>query len=93
MYMFENGDRCPCCGQTLEGKSRDWLELFSQTVHALGLDPGPQFRIPEPLKLRHLTPSPFLSAAKPPADEMERIIQDALDKAFERVGKEGDPHA
>ena len=71
MYMFENGDRCPCCGQTLEGKSRDWLELFSQTVHALGLDPGPQFRIPEPLKLRHLTPSPFLSAAKPPADEPE----------------------
>ena len=77
----------------MEGKSRDWLELFSQTVHALGLDPGPQFRIPEPLKLRHLTPSPFLSAAKPPADEMERIIPDALDKAFERVGKEGDPDA
>lgn len=89
MYMFKNGDRCPCCGQTLEGKSQDWLQLFSQMIHFLAVDPGPQFRIPEPLKLRHLTPSPFLSAAKPPADEMERIIQDALDKAFERVEKEG----
>lgn len=36
--------------------------------------------------------APFLSAAKPPADEMERIIQDALDKAFEPLGTGGDDH-
>lgn len=85
MYMFKNGDSCPCCGQILEGKSQDWLELFSQLVHVLALDPWRACLIPEPPRVL----TPFISTAKPPADEMERIIQTALDKAFERVEKEG----
>ena len=35
MYIYKNGDRCPCCGQVLEGKSEDWLALFSLTVAVL----------------------------------------------------------
>lgn len=29
---YKNGDRCPCCGQVIEGKSEEWLELFSLTA-------------------------------------------------------------
>lgn len=35
MYIYKYGDRCPCCGQVLEGKSEDWLALFSLTVAVL----------------------------------------------------------
>ena len=38
MHIYENGDRCPCCGQTLSDKSPEFLELFSQFVNALGLE-------------------------------------------------------
>lgn len=39
MKLYKNGDRCPCCGQRIEGKSDDWLELFSQTVDMLRIPP------------------------------------------------------
>lgn len=37
--MYLNGDRCPCCGQEIEGKSREWLRLFGRLCEALGLEP------------------------------------------------------
>ena len=39
MYKFQNGSKCPCCGEVLEGKSEEWLELFSQLVFSNGLCP------------------------------------------------------
>lgn len=39
MRLYKNGDRCPCCGQRIEGKSDDWLLLFSQTVDMLRIPP------------------------------------------------------
>ena len=37
MKQYKNGDRCPCCGRVIEGKTADWLELFSSTVFFMGL--------------------------------------------------------
>lgn len=34
---YNNGDTCPCCGQVIEGKTREWLDLFSVRVAAIGL--------------------------------------------------------
>ena len=39
MKIYRNGDRCPCCGQRIEGKTDDWLELFSLTVDMLRIPP------------------------------------------------------
>ena len=39
MYRFQNGSKCPCCGEVLEGKSEEWLELFSQLVFSNNLSP------------------------------------------------------
>lgn len=33
---YNNGDTCPCCGQVIEGKTREWLDLFSVRVAAIG---------------------------------------------------------
>lgn len=42
MKIYKNGDRCPCCGRVIEGKSEDWLELFSSTIYFMGLsEPDP----------------------------------------------------
>lgn len=41
MRIYQNGDRCPCCGQELQDKSPEWLELFSMTISILGLEPLP----------------------------------------------------
>lgn len=32
MKIYKNGDRCPCCGQLIEGKSEEWLNDFSMLV-------------------------------------------------------------
>ena len=85
MYRFQNGDRCPCCGQVLEGKSEDFLELFSQTVHLLGLDPGPVYRIPTPPNPKVMPVSPSLRPPSPEVEEVDRLIQ----AAFDRLAKEG----
>lgn len=37
MKIYRNGDRCPCCGAPIEGKSEEWLELFSSTMYFFGL--------------------------------------------------------
>lgn len=37
MYLYKNGDRCPCCGRVIEGKDSDWLQLFSMTVEWMGV--------------------------------------------------------
>lgn len=39
MHRFQNGSKCPCCGEVLEGKSEEWLELFSQLVFSNNLSP------------------------------------------------------
>lgn len=39
MKMYDNGDRCPCCGQILQSMSARELELFSQFMNALGMEP------------------------------------------------------
>lgn len=36
IYRFKNGDACPCCGQTISGKSPEELEEFSTLVYAAG---------------------------------------------------------
>ena len=41
MKLYQNGDRCPCCGTILIGKSRAWLLEFSQLVDDLGLPEWP----------------------------------------------------
>lgn len=45
MIIFKNGDRCPCCGETIDGKNDEWLELFSQFVNALSLEKYPEKEI------------------------------------------------
>ena len=41
MKLYQNGDRCPCCGTILEGKTIRWLAEFSQLVDDLGIPPWP----------------------------------------------------
>lgn len=36
IYRFHNGDACPCCGQTISGKTEAELEEFSLLVFAAG---------------------------------------------------------
>jgi hypothetical protein len=38
MEKYANGDRCPCCGEKLHGKSEAWLEMFGQLCHASRLE-------------------------------------------------------
>lgn len=85
MYMFKNCDCCPFCGQTLEGKSQDWLQLFSQMIHFLAVDPGPAYRIPTPPKLKVMPVSPSLRPPSPEVEEVGRLIHAAID----RLAKEG----
>ena len=47
MYIYKNGDPCPCCGQPLRGKSDAWLQEFSETCAFLGF-PLPNFKPPGP---------------------------------------------
>ena len=41
MRIYKNGDRCPCCGTVLAGKTEEWLLEFSQLVADLGLPEWP----------------------------------------------------
>lgn len=41
MKEYKNGDLCPCCGQVIQGKSAEWLTLFSVSVDLLGLADRP----------------------------------------------------
>lgn len=41
MKLYKNGDRCPCCGTVLEGKTADWLRDFSELVDWLRLPEWP----------------------------------------------------
>ena len=59
MHEYQNGDRCPCCGQTIEGKSEDWLAVFSQLCNAAGL----AYREEEAPDLQPIAPGTF-----PPPD-------------------------
>lgn len=38
MEQYENGDRCPCCGQKIQNKIREWLRLFGRMCEAIGLE-------------------------------------------------------
>lgn len=48
MYLYKNGDRCPCCGQVIEGRNEDWLMDFSRKVQALLSYLPPPWDQPEP---------------------------------------------
>lgn len=37
MRIYKNGDRCPCCGQLIEGKSEEWLNDFSISAFLIEL--------------------------------------------------------
>ncbi len=37
MKIYKNGDRCPCCGQLIEGKSEEWLNDFSISASLIEL--------------------------------------------------------
>lgn len=52
MKLYQNGDRCPCCGTVLRDKSPAWLVEFSRLVDDLGLPPWPA--IPESWDAEHL---------------------------------------
>lgn len=39
MYIFQNGDRCPCCGQELKDMSDRELEIFSVLMASHGIGP------------------------------------------------------
>ena len=45
MRKYKNGDRCPCCGTEIRGKSEQWLEAFNEAVALCGFpflpDPAP----------------------------------------------------
>ena len=36
--LYKTGDRCPCCGQEIQNKSREWLRLFTRLCVALSLE-------------------------------------------------------
>lgn len=38
MKIYQNGDRCPCCGKKIDGMSAEWLEVFSQLCHATRME-------------------------------------------------------
>ena len=59
MTRYQNGDRCPCCGGVIEGKTEEWLEVFSQLCHATGL---------EVLEEPTFTPQPLDPIDFPPPD-------------------------
>lgn len=40
IYRFKNGDRCPCCGQELQGKTPEELAEFSIIVYSIGSQLG-----------------------------------------------------
>ena len=42
MKRYKNGDRCPCCGSVIEGKSEAWLADFSRLVEDLSLREWPK---------------------------------------------------
>jgi len=35
---YDNGDICPCCGQVIEGKTREALDLLSMRIAAIGFE-------------------------------------------------------
>lgn len=39
---YRNGDRYPCCGQEIRGKSPEFLESFNRAVAILGLPFPPE---------------------------------------------------
>lgn len=41
MYMFKNGDCCPCCGEILEGLSDLELQMFSVLMASHNIEPLP----------------------------------------------------
>lgn len=42
MHEYQNGERCPCCGTVIQGKSREWLLSFSLLADSLGFVPWEQ---------------------------------------------------
>lgn len=53
VYVYRNGDRCPCCGTVLQDKSREWLLEFSALCHTLGLEPREDRPVEIPERARH----------------------------------------
>ena len=73
MHMYQNSDRCPCCGQGLQDKSSEWLELFSLTASILGLEPLPVPEI-QPVDW-HRPPDAGLQPVNPPQPMSSRVTK------------------
>lgn len=73
MYIYKNGDRCPCCGEKLHDKSPEWLELFSRTVEILGLEPLPEPEI-QPADWNR-PPDAGLQPVNPPQPMSSRVTK------------------
>lgn len=54
MYMFKNGDKCPCCGSVLRDKTDAWLQEFSALVDMLRLPPWEDPPPPQPVQPQEL---------------------------------------
>lgn len=35
---YKNGDVCPCCGQAIQGKTAEELDVFSVRIAAIGFE-------------------------------------------------------
>ena len=54
MRQYKNGDRCPCCGGVLRGKTEAWLQEFSELVDMLRLPPWEDPPPPPPIQPQEL---------------------------------------
>ena len=42
MYIYKNGDACPCCGEILDGLSDLELQMFSVLMASHNIEPLPE---------------------------------------------------
>lgn len=54
MRIYQNGDKCPCCGSVLHGKTDAWLQDFSALVDMLRLPPWEEPPQPQPIQPQEL---------------------------------------
>ena len=56
MYIYQNGNRCPCCGEQLHDMTERELEMFSELCAVTGMEPLPEKALDlEPI---HIKPPP-----------------------------------
>lgn len=45
MYIYKNGDICPCCGNEIKDMTGRELELFSQLLNSCRIEPLPEIEL------------------------------------------------